>query len=263
MAVALFCHSDLALGARGLPRLLAGPAGRGLGVLQRRALAAIETVLVASRASEERIASHLRAPAIHSPLGIDLEAFEVARPDPALRRRLAPRGPLLLHAGRLSPDKRIDLLAPMLAALPGRATLAVAGAGAGEAALRRAARRAGVAGRIVHLGHVAERAALARLMASADCFVHPNPAEPYGLCPLEALAAGCRVVAPRSGSCAETLAGRGAVMVVPDDPSALAAGVRRALSLPRPRPDLSDLTWAATFRREWSVYRALAAHAAG
>jgi glycosyltransferase involved in cell wall biosynthesis len=88
--------------------------------------------------------------------------------------------------------------------------------------------------------------------------VHPNPREPFGLGPLEALAAGCRVVAPASGGTGETLRGRGAVLVRPDDPGALAAGVRRALAGPRPRPDLSDLSWDATFAREWGIYREMA-----
>jgi alpha-1,6-mannosyltransferase len=252
----MFCHSDLALGAARLPAPVGRPVGGLLRLVQRRALAVARIVLVASRASEARIARQVRGRLVRSPLGVDLDPFAGARPDPVLRRRLAPAGqPLLLHAGRLSGDKRVDLLPATLAALGGPAVLAVAGAGAAEASLRRSARRLGVAERMVFLGHVADRRRLATLMATADCFVHPNPAEPYGLCPLEALAAGCRVVAPLSEGCGETLAGRGAVLVAPGDPHALADGVRCALALPRPRPDLSDLSWEATFASEWDLYR--------
>jgi alpha-1,6-mannosyltransferase len=259
VAVAMFCHSDLALGAARLPAAMARPARGLLRLVQRRALGAVRTVLVASRASEARIAGDVRGRLVHAPLGVDLHDFAGARPDPALRARLAPHGaPLLLHAGRLSGDKRVDLLPPFLAVLGGRAVLAVAGAGAAEASLRRAAARLGVAGRTVFLGHVADRRELAVLMATADCFVHPNPSEPYGLCPLEALAAGCRVVAPASEGCQENLAGRGAVLVAPGDPAALAAGVARALALPRPRPDLSGLSWEAAFAAEWDLYREMA-----
>lgn len=262
VAVALFCHSDLALGASGLPAAIGRPLGRVLRRAQRRALSVVPTVLVASRASEARIAPDRRGPVVRLPLGVDLDVFAGAAPDPALRRRLAPGGrPLLLHAGRLSPDKRVDLLAPTLAALGGDAVLAVAGAGVGEGSLRRRAARLGVADRLRLLGHVPDRAELATLMATADCFVHANPAEPYGLCPLEALAAGCRVVAPDSEGCGETLAGRGALMVAPDDPRALAEGIRRALAAPAPRPDLSGLSWDAAFAREWALYRELSAAA--
>ena len=259
VALAMVCHSDLRLAGAGLPRLARGPVGAALGTVQRRALAAPATVMVASEASRARLAPSVRAPLITSPLGVDLELFGAARPDAALRCRLAPPGArLLLYAGRVSSEKRVDLLPPMLALLDASHVLVVAGAGAAMPSLERAARRLGVERRVVTLGHLTDRAALATLMATADCFVHPNPAEPFGLCPLEALAAGCRVVGPDSAGTAETLGGRGAVLVAPGDPGALAAGVRRALALPRPRPDLSSLSWAETFAREWAVYGILA-----
>lgn len=262
VAVAMLCHSDLSLGAGGLPRILRRPAAAALEVAQRRALRAPAAILVASEVSRARIGPHAPVPVLTSPLGVDLATFAAALPDARLRRALAPEGaPLLLYAGRVSSEKRVSLLPAMLAALEGTAVLAVAGAGAATPALVRAARRRGVDHRLRLLGHVADRDRLATLMATADCLVHPNPDEPFGLCPLEALAAGCRVVAPDSGGTAEVLRGRGAVLVTPGDATALADGVRAALDAPRPRPDLSDLSWDRTFRREWSIYARLAAAA--
>jgi alpha-1,6-mannosyltransferase len=259
VGVAMVCHSDLALAGGGLPRIVRGPVAAALGAVQRRALAAPATVIVASAASRARLAPAVRAPLVTSALGVDLELFGAARPDAALRRRLAPPGArVLLYAGRVSSEKRIDLLPPMLAELDATHVLVIAGTGAAVPQMARAARRLGVERRLVTLGHVSDRAGLATLMATADCFVHPNPAEPFGLCPLEALAAGCRVVAPDAAGTAETLGGRGAVLVRPDDARALAQGVRRALGEPRPRPDLSSLTWGETFAREWAVYGLLA-----
>jgi alpha-1,6-mannosyltransferase len=40
---------------------------------------------------------------------------------------------------------------------------------------------------------------LARIVASADLFVHANPREPFGIAPLEAMAAGTPVVVPNAG----------------------------------------------------------------
>jgi hypothetical protein len=65
------------------------------------------------------------------------------------------------------------------------------------------------------------------------------------------------VVAPDAADTRETLAGRGAVLVAPGDPWALAEGVRRALDAPRATPVLTGLGWDGTFAREWACYRAL------
>ena len=114
---------------------------------------------------------------------------------------------------------------------------------------------------MIMLGHIAGRADLACLMATGDCFVHPNPDETYGLAPLEALATGTRVVAARGGGLRDVLGSRDAVLVEPGDARALARGVETALMRERPTPDLTDLTWDRTFGKEWDLYESLAATA--
>lgn len=261
VALALMCHSDLALAARGLPRGLRAPAGGVLAGLQARALAApAGIVMVASGSTRARIADHSRAPVVVSPLGVDDAVFRAAAPDPALRASLVtPDERMLLYAGRLSSEKRVDLLPPMLAHLPARFVLVVAGAGAAAPRLRTWAARLGVADRLRMVGHIGTARSLASLMATADCFVHPNPDEPFGLCPLEARAAGCPVVVPRGSGAADLLAARGGVVVEPGDAAALAAGVLRATGQPPGPADLTDLSWDATFTREWALYERLPA----
>ena len=263
VAVVMLCHSHLSAAAAGLPRAIRRPAATLLGCAQRRALAAVSMVMVASHDTKRRVAGHTSGPIIVTPLGVDLAHFQAAAPDREIRRTLvADESPLLLYAGRLSSEKRVDLLPPMLAQMGGGAVLAIAGHGAARASLERRARRHGVADRIVLLGHVGDRERLATLMATADCFVHPNPDEPSGLTPLEALAAGCRVVAPRSGGLGEFLGHHGALLVDPDSATALAEGVRQALAEARPMcPPRDDLGWDRTFAREWDVYRRLRATA--
>jgi glycosyltransferase involved in cell wall biosynthesis len=260
VAVAMVCHSDLALAADALPPVARGPAGALLAALQGRALAAPQVVLVASGATQRRIAARAPVPVVVSPLGVDGDAFARGRHDPVLRAALVPAGHrMVLYAGRLSGEKRVDLLPRMLAHLPADTTLVIAGTGSAASRVRAAACRLGVEPRLRMIGHLAARADLADLMPSADCFVHPNPAEPFGLCPLEARAAGCPVVVPAGSGAAELLAARGAVIVTPGDPAHLAAGVIRAMARPPGPADLSDLTWEATFAREWAVYDRLAA----
>ena len=253
------CHSHLADAVRGAPRIVRRPAGAALTVIQRRALTVGEVVLVASPVVREAIRGGAPGPdVVVSPLGIDLDTFRRATPDPELRRCLGvPDGaPLLLYAGRLSREKAVDLLPGVVRGVED-GVLVVAGTGAARTRLEQQCRRAGVGARVRWMGHVSDRDQMASLMATADCFVHPNAREPFGLALLEALAAGCRLVAPRSIGIADIVGGRGAVLVDPHDPDALAAGVATALGRPRPRPDLDDLSWNAVFRREWTLYRSL------
>lgn len=131
------------------------------------------------------------------PMGVDLETFS-----PSLRTRpYASGGELnLLYAGRLVPEKNTQLLLDTMARLgddvPAR--LFIAGDGILRAQLERAA-SAIAPGRVVFLGHIASRHELARLLANADAFLHPNPREPFGIAPLEAMASGTPLVAPASG----------------------------------------------------------------
>lgn len=260
VGLAMLCHSDLALAASGLPRGTRRPAAGVLGAVQHRALREAPLVLVASSATRARVAGHTPGEVVVSPLGVDAGPFREARPDAVLRRALAPAGhALLLYAGRLSSEKGLELLPAALAKVRRPATMVIAGSGAAERRLRRLAARHGVEGRMRFMGHIASRPDLAALMATADCFVHPNPTEPFGLCPIEAFAAGCRVVAARGSGTAEVLGPRGAQLVAPGDARGLAEGVERALDRPRPRDTLADLTWDATFTREWALYARLGA----
>lgn len=251
------CHSHLADAVQWAPRLVRRPAGAALAHIQRRALTVGEVVLVASTSVRDAIQDDSSAAVVVSPLGIDLATFSDARPDPDVRRRLDIAGdePMMLYAGRLSREKGVELLPGMLREHPG--VLVVAGSGSSRSRVEHQFRKAGVGHRVRLLGHVSDRPGLASLMATSDCFVHPAPREAYGLALLEALAAGTRLVASDGIGIAPVIRDRGAVLVPGDDPAALARGVATALRQPRPRPDLTDLSWDRVFRREWDLYRRL------
>lgn len=131
------------------------------------------------------------------PMGVDLETFS-----PNLRTRpYAHESRIdLLYAGRLVPEKNTGLLLDTLAALGPhpRFRLIVAGDGILRESMQRAA-AALAPGQVDFVGHVTSRNDLARLIANADVFLHPNPHEPFGIAPLEAMASGTPLVAPNSG----------------------------------------------------------------
>jgi len=138
------------------------------------------------------------------PMGVDTSVFTPARRShyrrAARRARLGvPHGaPLLLYAGRLSSEKNVDLLPRLVERLaPLDAHLVVAGDGPRRRELERLAN--GSRARMHFEGHLADRGALADLMTDVDLFVHPNPREPFGIAPLEAMASGLPIVAPDRG----------------------------------------------------------------
>lgn len=138
---------------------------------------------------------------------------------------------LLVYAGRLSREKNLQLLVEMLATLPpdiGPVTLIVAGDGPLRGWLADECRR-----RTQHsvrcVGAVRDRDLLASVLANADAFVHPNPREPFGIAPLEAMASGLPVIAPRSGGILAYACDTTAWLVAPTGTS-FAGAVRAVVS---------------------------------
>jgi alpha-1,6-mannosyltransferase len=173
------------------------------------------------------------------PMGVDTSMFTPERRNygrrAALRARLGvPHdAPLLLYAGRLSSEKHIDLLPPMLDRLTAaQAHLIVAGDGPRRAELERLT--GACRDRVHFYGHLADRATLADLMTDADLFVHPNPREPFGIAPLEAMAAGLPVVAPDRGG-VTTYATMNNAWIAPAIPRAFAQAVLAAWGDPAER----------------------------
>lgn len=141
------------------------------------------------------------------PRGVDTEQFSPERRSDTVRHKMRDRAgipenaKILLYAGRISPEKNIGLLVDMMKILAKDAEndyrLLVAGAGP-QADWLRAQGATHAPGKIVLLGHLGKDV-LAGYYANADVFVHPNPREPFGIAPLEAMASGVPTLAPNSG----------------------------------------------------------------
>ncbi|MBL8211880.1 MAG: glycosyltransferase [Bryobacterales bacterium] len=129
------------------------------------------------------------------PMGVESSLFH-----PGRRNRVDP-APLLLYVGRLAPEKNLHLLWDAVERLHRagpKFRFQVAGDGPLRGELQAAAEQR-MPGRVEFLGHLAGREQLADLMANADVFLHANPAEPFGIAPLEAMASGVPLVCPRTG----------------------------------------------------------------
>ncbi|MZF87547.1 glycosyltransferase [Streptomyces sp. SID5643] len=137
------------------------------------------------------------------PNGIDVARFrfDAARRHETRRRLGLPDDAYVIGAvGRLTPGKRFGVLVRALAQLPADHRLLLVGGGPEEDVLRRTARAAGVADRVLFTG---ERPCvpdgtpgpdLPSLTAAMDVLASPSPEEAFGLAIVEALASGLPVL---------------------------------------------------------------------
>lgn len=206
-------------------------------------------------------------------MGVDCDAFRPDARRPEARERLLARVDggentvLLLYCGRLAPEKNISLLAELIEMLAPDASrdfrLLIAGDGIlRESFLADAAAR--VPGRVHWLGFVAGRNELAALYAGCDIFVHPNPAEPFGIAPMEAMAAGLPLVAPDAGGVL-AYANASNAWLEPARADRFAAAVRHIIEKPeergqrvgRARDTAEQYSWPAVASRYLKLYSQL------
>lgn len=110
-----------------------------------------------------------------------------------------------------------------------RGSLLLAGEGVNRLALQTRIRERGLEGRVRLLGQLPE---VGGLFGSIDALVHPSLEEGFGQVVVEAMLAGCPVVATTAGGLPEVVGDAGE-LVPPGDADALAAGMLRVLDRPR------------------------------
>ncbi|MFD5876928.1 glycosyltransferase [Streptomyces sp. NPDC060322] len=197
---------------------------------------------------------------VRAPLGVDLRHFRPGLRSTELRaHHLRGEDVLLLLGSRLSVEKRpgraLDALAG-LRHLGVRASLVVAGDGPLRAELERRARGERLPAEF--LGHVRDRAQVARLQASADLCLAPGPAETFGLSALEALACGTPVVASSDSALPEVIGSAG--LAAADTGPAFAAALQELLARPEAERRAAARERALLFGWDRSVEAFLAAH---
>ena len=161
--------------------------------------------------------------------GVDSDAFAPRRGNAELRLHLLGDGDVvLLSVGRLSKEKRLDVLLDAFARLRERvpgARLAIVGDGPARAELEAAA-PAGV----TFLGEL-RGDGLAQVYASSDVFCFPSTTDTFGQVILEAFASGLPVVAAAAGGARELVVHeRTGLVVPPGDPGAFAAALEELVS---------------------------------
>ena len=247
-----------------------GPALAAVDAVNRRTVRAYQRVIctTAWAATEfERISA---ANLVRARLGVDLTTFAAPSGDKQRRRvrdgYTAPGETLLVHCGRLSPEKKPQRSLNTLATLRANglsARLVVAGDGPLRHRLERRAARDRLP--VTFAGFLPERSDLAALLAAADVAIAPGPAETFGLAGLEALACGTPVVVSAESALPEVVAEAGTSVAGED----LAAGVMTVLSWPEPvrraaaRARAERFGWPAAVQAFLAIHEALVTGEAG
>jgi glycosyltransferase involved in cell wall biosynthesis len=194
--------------------------------------------------------------------GVDTELFRPALRSEAMRRRLHGRhddtGNLLLYIGRLSAEKQIERIRPVLETLPNTRLALV-----GDGPYRQQLERLFEGTPTTFVGYLAGED-LASAYASGDAFLFPSSTETLGLVLLEAMAAGCPVVGAQRGGIPDIVSdGVNGFLYDPDQEGSLTAAVanllgaadtRHALRLAA-REEAERWGWAAATEQLRSYYR--------
>jgi glycosyltransferase involved in cell wall biosynthesis len=160
--------------------------------------------------------------------GVDIDQFNPQFQSDEMRSRLTqghPQSPLLLYVGRLSPEKEIEAIKPILESIP-NARLALVGDGPHRESLEQYFAHTPT----FFAGYMSGET-LSSAFASADAFMFPSKTETLGLVLLEAMAAGCPVVAAGTGGITDIVDdGINGYLFNPNDPHGAIAATQRLLS---------------------------------
>ncbi len=196
-----------------------------------------------------QLQEHGISPVALWPGGVDADRFHPSRRSEAMRVRLTqghPDSPLLLYAGRLSPEKEIERLLPILRAVP-NARLALVGDGPHRRVLERQ-----FEGLPVFMAGFLHGDELAAAFASSDIFVMPSRTETLGLVVLEAMASGIPAVAARAGGIPEMI-DDGVNGFLFDDEAQAAEAVQRLVADPARCEAAGQAAREAAMDRSWKM----------
>ncbi|MGQ4557017.1 glycosyltransferase [Halobellus sp. GM3] len=211
---------------------------------------------LAERADHHIAVSELTASHVREQYGADCEVIyngfstcETTGRD--FKSELGIEGGMLFFVGRHTDQKGIAHLVYAMEKLRrDDVTLVIGGSGHLTEQLRRFAELLGVADRIEWVGYVPEEV-LGDYYASADLFVSPSLAEPFGITITEALSAGTRVVATESG--VNEVLPEGCVVEVEPESGSIADGIERGLAL-EGAPAYDPVTWDEVVEETLAFY---------
>lgn len=187
-------------------------------------------------AVSESLAARLRASGVAQerlrvvPNAAPIDEPPLPRSDARERLGVRARGFVAGWVGRLSEEKGADVFFRGLAQLAdAEVTGVMVGVGRERESLGALAAQLGIADRVIWAGTVAEAG---RLFTAFDCFVLSSRTEGTPIVLFEAMAAEVAIVATAVGGVPQVVSSAEALLVPPEDPTALAAAIRTVLTDP-------------------------------
>jgi len=224
----------------------------------RQRAAGLAARIAVSETAARYVSDYIPGDCVVIPNGVAPERFAAATVAASPGHAASPVR--LLCVGRLDPRKGLPELLAAIERLeaPARGAtveLTLVGDGPLRAALERRARRHRLP---VHFRGSVAREQLAGCYADADLCVAPaRDGESFGICLLEALAAGVPIVAADLAGYRETLRGSGAArFYAAGDASSLAAALRRLIRAPAERRALGRAGRRYAARFDWQAIAA-------
>jgi glycosyltransferase involved in cell wall biosynthesis len=171
------------------------------------------------------------------------------------RRRYGIPGDYLLFIGRIQPRKNLSRLIAAFAQIASRypdLTLVLAGpSGWLTGGILEQVQNSRVSSRVQFPGYIAAEDKAA-IISGARAFAYPSLYEGFGFPVLEAQACGTPVLSSSTSSLPE-VAGKGALLVDPEDTGAIAAGLSRLLDEPHLRQSLITHGFENLSRFSWDL----------
>ncbi len=205
-------------------------------VRQRGYVWCADYALTTSHANRRELVEATNIPAEHvttMPLAVDVERFHAEPGDRFLQQKLGIEGRIALYVGRLASNKRVPLLIEAVARLNDPSLHVVIVGDCADVYAAEAARCLALADQVglaerVHFAGAMDDVDLPRAYRSAEVLVIPSVHEGFCVPVIEAMAAGCPVIASRSAALPETVGDAG-LTFAPDEADDLACQLRRVL----------------------------------
>lgn len=234
----------------------------------RHSLKAVDWAMSVSELTKARFCDWSRFPSDRVfllPNCVDLDRFSPGSKGTALEERYGLKGrTVLMTFGRLSASERakgfdevLEVLPELQKQIPGLCYL-ICGDGSDRYRLERKAKELKIEKDVVFAGYVDESEKTDHFRL-ADAYVMPSRMEGFGIVLLEALACGIPVVASKiDGSREAVHNGEWGVLVDPDNPEEIKAGIMEALRRPKGvRPQ--GLEYCDTANFEQRIHRIVSA----